>query len=65
MKWVLSTNVLKKILIVISAAPNQSTSNDDPTIVVATPKRDFYITKETIVQPVQEASPPGNDELVM
>lgn len=46
-------------------APFQVTSDDEPTMMVVTPKKDFCIAKEMYVQPVEETSPPGNDELVL
>ena len=46
-------------------APIQATSDDEPTMVVVTPRRDFYKDKVMYVQPVQETSPSGNDELAL
>ena len=45
--------------------PIQATSDDEPTMVVVTPMRDFCVAKMMYVQPVQEISPSGNDELVL
>jgi hypothetical protein len=44
--------------------PIQATSDAELIMVVVTPKRDFCKAKVVYVQPVQETSPPGNDELV-
>ena len=46
------------------ASPVQATSDDDPTMVFVTPKGEIHVAKEVCVQPEQETSPPGNDELV-
>ena len=46
-------------------APIQATGDTEPIMVVVTPKRDFYKAKVVYMQwPMQETSPPGNDELV-
>ena len=43
----------------------QATRDAESTMVVVTPKMDFYKTKVVYMQwPMQETSPPGNDELV-
>lgn len=46
-------------------APIQAISDDEPTMVVVTPRRDFCKAKVMYVQPVQATFPPGNDELVL
>ena len=42
----------------------QATNDAELTLVIVTPKRDFYKAKVVYVWPMQETSPPGNDELV-
>ena len=46
-------------------APIQATSDTEPTMVIITPRRDFWKAKVMYVQPVQTTSPPGNDQLVL
>ena len=45
--------------------PIQATSDDEPVMVVVAPEKDFFVAKEVYVQPVQDTSPSGNDQLVL
>ena len=45
-------------------APIQATNDAKLIMVIVTPKRDFYKAKIVYVCPMQETTPPGNDELV-
>jgi hypothetical protein len=60
------TPVVRGPAVMDTEIPIQATSDAELTMVVVTPKGDFYKTKVVYVQwPVQETSPPvGNDELV-
>ena len=46
------------------ASPVQATSDKEPTMMIVTPKGEFCVAKEVYIQPEQEISPPGSDELV-
>ena len=46
------------------ASPVQATSDSESTMMIVTPKGKFHVAKEVYVQPEQETSPPGSDELV-
>ena len=44
--------------------PIQATSDDESVKVMVAPEKDFFVANEVYVQPVQETSPSGNDQLV-